>query len=179
MASENQPFWALAGVVVGFFLSEGSRYVRERIRIFRLKRAIHKELESIKSQIPQKQDIVAQIVKSLENKVLLPGESVPIISLGYNEAIKELYVHLCPNQRNCLHVIYARLRIADERLISFLHDFISMIKDGILEDPWKAFADQLREINSSYDIVLKLITSYLSQTPIDVFESHPLVDRKT
>ncbi|MBN8476774.1 hypothetical protein [Sulfuritalea sp.] len=164
-----QPPWTLAAVFLGFMLGEGSRYIRERLRVFRLKRTIQKELESIQRQIPQKKEIVSQIIGNLGKRVLLPGLSVPIISLGYDELIKAVYEHLSPLQRNCLHVIYERLRVADNTLANFKDDFLAMIKAGVLADPWKAFADQFQDINASYDVVEDLIASYLSNRPIDVF----------
>lgn len=164
-----QPAWTLAAVIVGFMLGEGSRYLREKVRIWRLKRTIRNELESIRRQIPQKRAIVSQIITDLGKKVLLPGLSVPIISVGYIQLIKEVYEHLCPAQRNCLHVIYERLRVADEVLSRFMDDFIAAMKEGVLADPWKAYSDQLGDINASYNIVGDLIDSYLSGSPIDVF----------
>jgi hypothetical protein len=170
---KHQPFWTLAAVVVGFMLGEGSRYIREKLRIWRLKRTIRKELKSIKFQIPQKKDILSQLVDNLKKKALLPGLSVPIVSVGYNEMIKDLYDHLSSLQRNCLHVIYERVRIADKVLGSFKDDFLAAAKGGLLSDPWKAFTDQFEEIDKSYDVVLDLIDSYLSGIPIDVFDSNP------
>ena len=168
-----QPAWTLAAVVVGFMLGEGSGCLRERFRIRRLKRTIRNELKSIKQQIPQKKDIVSQIIRNLERKTLLPGRSVPIISVGYGDMIKDVYEHLCPLQRNCLHVIYERLRVADDVLGRFTDDFLRAVKEQVLADPWKGFADQFHDINASYDAVSNLIDSYLSGSPIDVFASVP------
>ena len=125
-------FWSLICVLFGFLLGEGCRYIRYRLRILKLKRIIKEELKSILAQIPQKKEIVNQIILELENKKILPGFSVGIINIGYNKHISELYKYLNINQRNCLHVIYEHLKVAEKTLFSFEQDLISSIKENII-----------------------------------------------
>ncbi len=79
---KNQPFWTLTAVFFGFMLGEGTRFIRDKFKIRRFKRAIKKELESVKYQIFHKKDIVSQIINHLENKRLLSGLSVLLSPLA-------------------------------------------------------------------------------------------------
>jgi hypothetical protein len=69
------------------------------------------------------------------------------------------------------------LRKAENVLGRFTDDFLRAVKEHVLADPWKGFADQFRDINASYDAVSNLIDSYLSGSPIDVFASASPMER--
>lgn len=167
---DEAALWTLAGVFVGFSLGEGSRYVRHRVRIGRLKRVLYSELESIKAQIPFMRDICEQIIRSLDQREILPGLAVPTINEGYRSVIGEIYEYLTLLERNCLHIIYGRLKAGEGFLTSFERQLIDVVRDNTIVSPFDVFADQVNEIRKSYDYVEELIESYLQRTPIDVFE---------
>ena len=128
------------------------------------------ELKSIAAQIEQKKDIIKQTIAHLKEGKVLPTSSVRALQTGYIENISELYTHLSDRERNCLHIIYERVRIADDLLDHFDSEFISAVKESVLSDPYGAYKARFSEVLISYDIVLKLINSYLSKNPIDVFQ---------
>ncbi len=162
-------FWALFGVLLGFGLGEGTHYIRHRLRIRRLRKLIFAELKCVLAQIPQKKDIVSQIVESLCRQEIMPGTSVPVLSLGYRTNIGELYPHLTPEQRNCLHVIHERLAVSESVLDSYATDIVAAIQEKVIVDPFTTFQDRMGEILQSYKVVERLIESYLTGKPIDVF----------
>ncbi len=162
-------FWALAGVILGFALGEGSRLLRHWLRIGKLKKLVRDELISIRKQIPQKREILWKMITALEKHQLLSGVSVAIINTGYHQHISELYEHLSVNQRNCLHVIHERLRVADDVMNRFMDDFQAASRDKVIENPSTAFNALLSDIEASYQTVEALIDSYLNNKPIDVF----------
>jgi hypothetical protein len=164
-----QPSWALAGVVVGFCLGEGSRYLRYRWEVGRNKRLVKEELRSVLSQLPQKIDILRQAIGKLREKQFLPTLSVHLIATGYSSVLSELYPHLTLTERNCLHVIYERLRVADEVMDAFENDFTRGVKDKVIGDPWVAAIGRLEDLLHSLGVVEKLAKSYVSGKPIDVF----------
>jgi uncharacterized membrane protein YccC len=166
---KQNPFWALTGTVLGFILAEGSRALRDRRRIRRLKTALCQELRSILAQIPQKVDIVNQMMESVRRQRILPGLSVPILDMIYKQYGPELYPYLSLQDRNCLHVIYERLLIADTLLGSFEEDLRTARAEAVIQDSFQAYHDRLSELLESYKVVEKLIQSYLSGKPIDVF----------
>lgn len=164
-----QPWWALAGVIVGFSLGEGSRYLRYRWEIYRDKRLVQQELRAVLSQIHQKDDILQQAIAKLRERQFLPTLSVRVITTGYGAVLSALYPHLSLIERNCLHVVYERLRVADETMESFEKDFLGAVREKVLTDPWTAYADRLEDIRHSLSVVEQLAKSYLAGTPIDVF----------
>lgn len=163
------PAWSLIGVVLGFSLGEGARWVREKFRIRRLKKAIQNELSAILAQIEDKKDILRQAVQALHQNQVLPMVAVRAITLGYNSHIKDLYEYYSEIERNCLHVIYERLRVADQHMESFHDDFQKALKDQLVNEPWEAYTGYLGDIIESYDFVRNLIKSFLNRKPADVF----------
>jgi hypothetical protein len=99
----------------------------------------------------------------------MPTKSVHALSRGYEQNIAELYQHLSKRERNCLHVIYERLRVAEDVLDSFERDYVSTVREKMVDDPNEVYASRLSEIYESYDLIDKLIDSYLQSRPIDVF----------
>lgn len=159
----------ILGVILGFLLGEGSRYLRYWLRIRRLKRIVKEELRSILFQIPLKRDVVNQIITKLENQRILSGVSVGIINTGYKQHITELYEHLSFLQRNCLHVIHEHLNLADKTLFSFEHEIISAIREKIIKNPFETYKGRFQDILKSFDVVEGLIKGYLNGKPTDVF----------
>ncbi|WP_291555316.1 hypothetical protein [Comamonas sp. SCN 65-56] len=169
ITSNPSPWFALIGVVVGFLLGEGSRYVRYRFEIRRNKRVILTELKSILAQIPQKQDILNQAIINMKHERFMPLLSVRIISFGYYSMLESLYPHLKPKERTCLHVIFERLRVADEQMDKMEEIFTSILKNGTITNPWGVFIGRCEELLASYRIVIELAISYLSGKPNDIF----------
>jgi hypothetical protein len=162
--------WGLIGVALGFSLGEGSRCIRKRLRIRKLKGTVHTELKAILAQIEDKEDILRQAIKALEEKRgVLPMAAVRFITIGYGSYIEDLYEHYSDVDRNCLHVIYERLRAADSLTESFFEDFQRAIKDKIIAEPWKAYAAHLGDLDESYNVVRNLINSFLAGKAEDVF----------
>ena len=170
---KSQSFWgvfgSVVGVILGFLIGEGSRVFRYRWRICKLKHLVKEELRSILKQIPQKKEIVSQIITTLDLGRYLPGVSVRIMNTGYKQFISELYEHLIDLQRNCLHVIHENLNVAEETLSSFERDFLTALEKGVIDNPYAAYKTRFQEILESYDIVVELIESYLKGNPTDVF----------
>ena len=166
---EKKEFWALVGVFVGFLLAEVARFLRYRCRIHKLRSILREELKNIPAQIEQKKDIIRQAIDQLKNRSVLPTSSVRVLQTGYIENISELYTHLSERERNCLHVIYERIRIADDLLDNFESKFLTIVQEGIITDPYQFYFARFSDTLKSYDIVQELIKSYLAGNPEDVF----------
>lgn len=163
---------ALAGVVLANYLNNRNIRKAKDKRIIELKKIIGEELKSILAQIIDKKDIINQAIAHLSlEKNYLPLRSVSIIAIGYQQNISELHNYLTQKERNCLHVIYERLFIADEELNNFENNFKNDYRDKIISKPFKAYRNRLNNLNSSYDVVSKLINNYLMGKPEDVFHT--------
>lgn len=170
-APSPAPWWiGVFGVIVGFLLGEGSRYARRRWEIWRNKRIIRTELQSILSQIPNKKDILSQAIAHFRQKRFMPTLSVRMGTTGYYSVLGDLYPHLTTAQRNSLHVIYERLRVADEQMDNLEESFVRAVKDKIITDPWDTYTGKLAELLESYKVVEQLAREYLAGRPINVFE---------
>ena len=163
------PAWGLIGVVVGFCLSEGTRLLREKCRIHKLKRVLKAELQAVKGQIRDKKDILLQAIQACENNRVLPMVSVRMVRTGYDVHINDLYETYSTLERNCLHVIYERLRISDEKMDSFHKDMEESFRAGVVEQPWDVAISQLSELSESYTVIDYLIQSFLDGDPENVF----------
>jgi hypothetical protein len=168
-SSATSPWIALVGVAVGFLLGEGSRYIRYRVEIWRNKRLVRTELRSVLAQLPQKRDILNQAIASMKHERFMPMLSVGTVTLGYYSVQESVYPHLKPIERNCLHVIFERLRVADEQMDGMEQAFMRAVKDKVPDDPWGVFVGRCQELLGSYDVVAELATSYLARKPVDVF----------
>jgi hypothetical protein len=167
--SSVSPWIGLAGVAIGFALGEGSRYARYRWETARNRRIVRTELESVIAQLPQKRDILQQAIAHMNEKRFMPTLSVRMVATGYYSVLEDMYPHLKPLQRNCLHVIFERIRVADEQLDKFEQSFVAAMKDKVITDPWITFCGRLEELLESYAVVEALSRSYLANKPIDVF----------
>jgi hypothetical protein len=168
-STDISPFVGLIGAVIGFCLAEGSRYFTRRMEISQNREILRTELESVLAQLPQKRDILLQAINHMEGERFMPTSGVRMMISGYAAIILPLYPHLKPLERNCLHVIYERLRFADEFLDKLEDSFAKSIKDEVFPKPFIVYRDRLRELLNSYDVVEKLVRSYLSGHPLDVF----------
>jgi len=171
---QSNSFWTIVGVLLGTFLGEGIRWVRKKKRRRDLKAIVREELNCIKQQILQKNHMIAEIITALNKREILSGDSVPIMDTAYRRHIGELYEHLTLKQRNCLHVIHERLRSADELLSSFeprISD--EVLRLGASVQPYVKYKTLFKDHQESYDVVTKLIDSYLANEPEDVFYVGP------
>lgn len=175
--SSISPWIGLAGVAIGFALGEGSRYARYRWEIARNRRIVRTELESVIAQLPQKRDILQQAIEHMNEKRFMPTLSVRMVATGYYSVLEDLYPHLKPLERNCLHVIFERIRVADEQLDKFEQSFVAAVKDKVITDPWITFCGRLEELFESYAVVEALSRSYLANKPVDVFSVNQLTER--
>lgn len=100
----------------------------------------------------------------------MPTQSVRMVATGYYSVLEDLYPHLKSIERNCLHVVFERLRVADELLDELEESFVRTLKDKVVPDPWAMFVGRLEEILQSYGVVEQLAISYLAKKPIDVFQ---------
>jgi len=168
--SAAYPWIGLVGVAVGFLLGEGSRYARYRWEIRRNRTIVRTELQSVLAQLPQKLDILQQAIGYMKEKRFMPTRSVRMVATGYNSVLEDLYPHLQPIERNCLHVVFERLRVADEMLDGLEDSFVRAVKDNVVTDPWLTFSERLEEVFQSYRVVEELSRSYLNKKPVDVFK---------
>ncbi|OGF05537.1 MAG: hypothetical protein A2W00_01755 [Candidatus Eisenbacteria bacterium RBG_16_71_46] len=164
-----EPPWALIGVVVGFGLAEGSRWLQGWRRRRRLIRALHDECRSLLSQLPDFIDICQQMIGSLRNHRFLPGPAVRAMRTVYDATITELTPHLSSRERNLLHVVHERLKVGDVMIADHGRDFLEELRHQQIADPWGAWINRFEEQIGSYQLVERLLQSFIAGNPVDVF----------
>ncbi|NOS67471.1 MAG: hypothetical protein HOO67_03870 [Candidatus Peribacteraceae bacterium] len=164
----SEGFWAAIGVILGFGLSEGSRYIRSKLRIRNLKRAMVEELKSIKYQILQKKETVRQIISALQQSKIQSGITIRTFDLAYKKYLPELYEHLSLKERNCIHTIYEHLLLNDELLANYEKELGDDLLRKVTKDPMGKHLSHLKDMLISYEQVEKWIESYIKGDPADV-----------
>ncbi len=166
--NNNSGIFTLYGVVIGFLLSEGTRYIHYLYRIRKMKNIIKKELSSIKHQLIDKRNIISQVIDALTSESLLPGKSVGIINTGYKQFYNDIYEHLSEKERNCLFYIHQTLEVGEHTLNNFENDIQEAINKGVLTNPHSAFISKFNDLLEAYNNVERFIDSYLIGNPINV-----------
>jgi hypothetical protein len=117
----------LCGVAIGFGLNAWRDSYKDKKRIQRTANQIREELRANLAMLPDKRDVVQQIVTPLRHNEVLPGEGVHFMWGFYTEHFDEMSPHISELERNSLHVIYEYLRVVDETLSSYDSEIESVI----------------------------------------------------
>jgi hypothetical protein len=178
---ERKEVWALLGILLGYALTEGTRFVRSVLERRKLRKALFDELEINYYQLEHKKNTVDNILADLKKKRILPGSSVPAASAIYETNLASVIRLLKPIERDVVQNIYARLRIIDTFLDEFEHKLIAALKDKIASNPWLAYETMLNDLRETCEATQELIKSLSDKKPIDIYgrkKTTPLSDRK-
>ena len=150
---------ALIGVILGFLLGEGSRYIRFKCELGRLKNAIKKELEFNLNLLPYRRNQINDIIKELKNERTLMIFSIKFMYIGYKGSIEKLYPYYSSNERICLHDIYERLMITDELISQYDSDIKASF--SIMKDPYYTYVNLFSDALTKLDLVEETIRNFL------------------
>ena len=169
-------YQTLIGVAVGFLLGEGSRLLRDWLRIRRLRAALCAECRSLVAQIPKLIETTKECVAKLRSAQALPSRPIRAVTTIYHAVIAELAPHLTVSERSVLHVAYDRLRAGDELLAAYedkVADRLPTFRQGLygsqLSDPIGTYMSKLSDLVGSYEEARRLLQSFLDGKPEDVF----------
>ena len=162
-------FAGLLGVVIGFLLSQFGTSWREFLKGKEAKRLIADELNANIGVIAQKRQIVNKIINSLDQKRILPGESVSFMTKSYEFNVHAAYPYLSSLQRDSLHVIYERVNQADSFLSRFESEILKHLDLKLVGDPYEMFSHRMNDILESMKVIEDLSKKYLSGNPVDVY----------
>lgn len=157
------------GAFIAFILPAATKIVLHYINIKKTKNIICDELDAIKRQIPQKQVIIMQIISGYKMGHSLSGLSVRMMTSGYNKNILNIYNSYTRTERECLHVIYERIRISDDVLDSIENDYLKIKRENIIQNPEEMVIKRLEALNSSFELITKLISDFQKGVAVEVF----------
>lgn len=155
---KSTSFWIVMSVIVGFLLGEVHRWIREKLRIEKLKSMIEEELKSIRNQVIRKKEIIEPKLNQLEktDSVTDPFNDfrdvfINIINVGYNNYFPELYERFLIPERNHIHTIYERLDLTERTIYELEkasfdeHKIISILRK---------YKSKFKAILNSYNTIL-------------------------
>ena len=159
---KSESFWIVISVFIGFFLGEGTRWIREKLRIRRLIIMIKEELELIREQIPKNLNEINEIINILKKKeypVILP---LMHINICYTKFVSEIYEHLPYKKRGSLHFIYNSLEQID-RVVKSTQELLSSlnIKDVSIDYIKELCEANIGNIKTVYSDINENIDYYL------------------
>jgi len=169
----SQGGWVICGVVVGFFLAEGSKLLEAFLDRRKLYRNLRDELEANLSLIDQKKAFFKDVINGLRKKHLMYPSSIPICSMVFDNHISQIATILPPKMRDNIHIIYGQLKRADEFSEKSSREIIESVHLGIIPEPFEYYASIFEEVLEKYDVTKNLIRSVLDNKPKDVFYRHP------
>jgi hypothetical protein len=166
-----EPWIGLIGVVIGFGLSIGYEGWKNYSRKKMLLQALRSEIESIIKQIPSFIDLCIQAKESLQQRQVLPLESVRATTVIYDSYFAEIVPELEIEERNVIIVAYERVRVADAFRWDFKDRFFRDLNEKSLNNPIEVYKKLLQDMIVGYLETTELLLSYLQGRPIDVFPS--------
>lgn len=167
---ERNEFWALIGVIIGYVLTELTRFIRTFKEKRNLRKALFDELEINYFLLEHKKDTLTNILNAIEKKEVLSGISVNAARAVYESHTSSIILLLEPIERDLIQNIYSRLEIIDTYLDNFENEIITAIKDNIANDPWAVYKSRSSDMKDNCEIIQEYIKSALDKVPLDIYE---------
>ena len=162
---ERSEFWALVGVILGFFLNALWQLAREVSIRRRKRRSIEAELRTNLGLLPQKIDHLSNIQRALDHQQILPGDNVHFATQLYDTHIGVVAQRLTSDQREVLHIVYESMKVVDRFLDRLFPDFVQSRSSGQLAKPFEAFSSMCGGMRNRCELVKTMIEEYLAGHP--------------
>jgi hypothetical protein len=161
-------FIALVGVAVGFGLTTGYAEWKNWRKRQRIHRAIFAELKSNLYFLPQKADVVKQLLSSLEQGKFLSGEGVRFAVQIYQNHYPKISDSATAKERNSLHVIYERFTLIDGTMASVGETLLKHSESKYAADVVGIQQCKLRDILFLIQSTERILRAHLAGKPEDV-----------
>lgn len=161
----------LIGVVLGVCLGAGYEEWKSRRNRKILKEALIEELRSNLQMVPQKRDIVEQIISQLNKNKLLPGSGARFIRVFYETHFPSIFPALSIKERNSFHILYEYFRIVDWLLENYSERIVESMGTERINDYIRLYFAMMKDILNLLNLTEKLITKHLEGNPEDVLYS--------
>ena len=158
----------LVGVFVGFGLSFGAQELKKWLQRRTMRKALLAELKSNLHMLPQKRDIINQIIGHLSAGRLMHGDSVRFATSIYDAHYSTLSWRYSEIERSSLHVIYEYFRTIDSTLASYSDRVIGSSQSESRDDIIGFETTKMTDIAALLTTTEKLISEHLSGCPADV-----------
>ncbi|MAK44942.1 MAG: hypothetical protein CMN80_12445 [Spongiibacter sp.] len=161
--------FTLAGVAVGFSLSEGASWLKSNRKNRYLKSALNSELIAIKRMIPHRQDILSKAAHAFSDGRVLDPASTHFPRSAYESILDNAPELLSVEEQDCLHVSYERLRVIDEQMDTAVAYFNTVRSAHSSLHAADALALKMSDMEEALITTIPLIDSLIQNDPIDVY----------
>jgi hypothetical protein len=165
----SEGLWSLVGVVVGFGLAELTQWLKTLRNDQALRGGLKAELETIVRMIPHKVSIIVQAEGALQSARVMNTTSTHFPRQVYDRIIESAPHLLSAAERDCLHVLYERLRINDTVMDSLEERFNSMTTAHSIGAAVQATAGALGDLKTALTATADIASSFVNGRAIDVF----------
>lgn len=161
---------SLIGVVLGFLLSEGKRWYDEKSVKKNLRIALTEELGSIIRMTPSKLDILNQAEEAFGAARVMPTKSTRFPREIYIRVLVKAPEILTTKERDCLHIIYERLRVIDDSMDAMEERFNSITSAHSIGQALSALVGSIRDMKEALFQTIELAKSVTEGNAIDVYQ---------
>ena len=165
----TEAIWSLLGVVLGFALAEGAQWLKRYRLRKRLRESLVAELQSITRMVPSKVDVLSQAKRHFKVSRVMPAQATRFPRDIYLRVIVEAPEILEKWERDCLHIIYERLRVVDDAMDSMEERFISMNSACSSEQAISAAVGSIDDLKYALSQTSELAQSVISGKRVDVY----------
>lgn len=156
----NNGFWTITGIVIGFILTFGSNFLKDYIHRRNIKKALKKELIFNCNVIGKKKEILKQMFDLLDLKNIYAVSPIHSMTNIYDTYISELSLYLNSEYKEDLHMIYSKLKINDKKMDEFEQNIKDDIRNGH-KNYIEAYKSKIFDYQTNYDIILLLIHKHI------------------
>ena len=161
----------LIGVVLGVCLGAGYEEWKTWKNRKKLKAALIEELRSNLQMVPQKRDIVEQIIEQLKKNRVLPGNCAHFIRVFYETYFRSIFQDLSIKERNSFHILYEYFRIVDWLLDNYSERIVESMGTEKVDDYIRLYLAMMQDILNLLNLTEKLIAKHVEGNPEDVLYS--------
>ena len=158
----------LIGVVLGFFLSVVYDEWKSRRKRKEIKEGLLEELRANLQMLPQKRDIVEQIIINLNEGLLLPGSSAHFLRLFYGNHFSFIFPELSVRERNSFHILYEYFITIDRVLDDYADRIVESMDTDKIDNYVRLYQVMMKDVLAVLNLSEKLIAKHLQGKPEDV-----------
>lgn len=161
--------WSILGVVIGFGLAELTQWFKVRRIEQSLRAGLVAELKAIVRMIPHKVHVISQAEAVLDSSRIMNTSSTHFPDHVYHRILETAPSLLSGTERDCLHILYERLRITDQMMDGLEGRFHHISETHTIEMAVRGTAGALDDVKAGLTHSGDLANSAIKGNPIDVY----------
>ena len=166
--------WTVIGLLLGFLLSEGSAFIREKVKVNRCVKSLRDEVRFNHHQTINKIDILGQVIEALKTQQFLSTQCASYSTIDFDINYAIATGALSKLEKDNLRHFNGFYKKIDQILSEFDAVFKSDIdnyetRKNTLDSVYQASVIQLENVSFSLEQSLKLSESFINGSPKEIF----------